>query len=161
MLLLEPYLRESLSCRPPNYHIPVTNNPIYLDPIIVQEDMPTLSQGLIQVPNEISDHCATYVHIPFEYPLHDTFTRNVWIYKDANNELFNKKYLILIVHVFIKVLSMKQINYLQIFFFFLIFIFQETCNRQNIYLHIQTFSYILSTYWSYIYIHISLVVLIS
>ena len=46
-------------------------------------------------------------------------------------------------------------------FFFIIFIFQETCNRQNIYLHIQTFSYILSTYWSYIYIHISLVVLIS
>ena len=48
-----------------------------------------------------------------------------------------------------------------LFFFFIIFIFQETCNRQNIYLHIQTFSYILSTYWSYIYIHISLVVLIS
>ena len=51
----------------------------------------------------------------FEYPLHDTFTRNVWIYKDANYELFNKKYLILIGHVFIKVLSMKQVHYLQIF----------------------------------------------
>ena len=37
-----------------------------LDPIIVHEDMSTLSQGIIQVPNEISDHCATYVHIPFE-----------------------------------------------------------------------------------------------
>ena len=68
-----------------------------LDPIIVHEDMPTLSQGIIQMPNEISDHCATYVRIPFEYPLHDTFTRNVWIYKSANYELFNKKkYLILI-----------------------------------------------------------------
>ena len=89
-----------------------------LDPIIVHEDMSTLSQGIIQVPNEISDHCATYVHIPFEYPLHDTFTRNVWIYKDANYELFNKKYLILIGHVFIKVLSMKQVHYLQIFLFF-------------------------------------------
>ena len=52
--------------------------------------MSPLSQGIIQVPNEISDHCATYVHIPFEYPLHGTFTRNVWIYKDANYELFNK-----------------------------------------------------------------------
>ena len=52
--------------------------------------MSTLSQGIIQVPNEISDHCATYVQIPFEYLLHDTFTRNVWIYKDANYELFNK-----------------------------------------------------------------------
>ena len=39
-----------------------------LDPITVHEDMSTLSQGIIQVPNEISDHCATYVHIPFEYP---------------------------------------------------------------------------------------------
>ena len=59
------------------------------------------------MPNKISDYCTTYVHIPFEYPLHGTFTRNVWIYKDANKELFNKKYLILIGHVFIKVLSMK------------------------------------------------------
>ena len=55
----------------------------------------------------------------------------------------------------------KQLDVATSNFFFLIFIFQETCNRQNIYLHIQTFSYILSTYWSYIYIHISLVVLIS
>ena len=36
-------------------------------------------------------------------------------YKDANYELLNKKYLILIGHVFIKVLSMKQVHYLQIF----------------------------------------------
>ena len=63
----------------------------HIDHIIVHEAMSTLSQGIIQVPNEISDHCDTYVHIPFEYPLHDTFTRNVWIYKDANYELFNKK----------------------------------------------------------------------
>ena len=67
------------------------------------------------MPNEISDHCATYVHIPFEYPLHGTFTRNVWIYKDANYKFFNKEYLTLIGHVFIKVLSMKQVHYLQIF----------------------------------------------
>ena len=78
-----------------------------LDPIIGHEDISPLSQWIIQVPNKISDYCTTYVHIPFEYPLHGTFTRNVWIYKDANKELFNKKYLILIGHVFIKVLSMK------------------------------------------------------
>ena len=30
-----------------------------LDPIIVHKDMSPLSQGIIQVPNEISDHCAT------------------------------------------------------------------------------------------------------
>ena len=40
--------------------------------------------------NEISDHCATYVHITFEYPLHGTFTRNVWIYKDESYELYSK-----------------------------------------------------------------------
>ena len=62
-----------------------------LDPIIGHEDMSPLSQGIIQVPNEISDHCATYVNIPFEYPLHGTFTRNVWIYKYKNYYFFNKK----------------------------------------------------------------------
>ena len=67
------------------------------------------------MPNKISDHCATYVHIPFEYPLHGTFTRNVWIIKNKNDKLFNKKYLIVIGHVYIKVLSMKQAHYLQIF----------------------------------------------
>ena len=49
-----------------------------------------------------------YVHKPFEYQLHATFTRNVWIHKDA-------KYPILIGCVFIQVLSMKQLHYLQIF----------------------------------------------
>ena len=86
-----------------------------LDPTIVNEDMSALSQWIIQLPNKISGHCATYVHIPFNYPLHDNFTRNELIYKDANYELFNKKYLILIGHVFIKVLSMKQVHYLQVF----------------------------------------------
>ena len=61
-----------------------------LDPIIVHGDMSPLNQGIIEVPNEISDHCATYVHITFEHSLHGTCTRNVWIYKDANYELFSK-----------------------------------------------------------------------
>ena len=51
-----------------------------------------LNQGIIKVPPEIlSDHCATYVYVPFEYPLHGTFTRNAWRYKDANYEMFNEK----------------------------------------------------------------------
>ena len=61
-----------------------------LDPIIVHENMSPLSQGIIRVPNEISNHCATHVHISFEYPLHGTFTRIVWIYEDANYELVKK-----------------------------------------------------------------------
>ena len=61
-----------------------------LDPMILHEDMSPLNQGIIKVPAEISDHSATYVHVPFEYQLNGTFTRNVWIYKYANYELFNK-----------------------------------------------------------------------
>ena len=37
------------------------------------------------------------------------------MYKFANYELFNRKYLNLTGHVFIKVLSMKQVHYLQMF----------------------------------------------
>ena len=62
-----------------------------LDPIILHNDMSQLNQGIIKVPPDISDHCATYVHLPFEYPVHGTFTRNVWMFKNANFELFNKK----------------------------------------------------------------------
>ena len=55
-----------------------------LDPIILHEDMSHLSQSTIQIPSEINDHCehcATYVYIPFEYPLHRSFTRNILILK--------------------------------------------------------------------------------
>ena len=53
--------------------------------------MSPLNQGIIKVPPDISDHCATYVYLPFEYPVHGTFTRIVWMYKNANFELFKKK----------------------------------------------------------------------
>ena len=53
-----------------------------LDPIILHEDMTPLNQGIINAPSEISDHCGTYVYLPFAYPLHGTFTRNVWMYKE-------------------------------------------------------------------------------
>ena len=62
-----------------------------LDHIILHEDMSPVNQGIIKVPPAISDHCATYVYLPFEYSVHGTFTRNVWMYKNANYELFNKK----------------------------------------------------------------------
>ena len=63
----------------------------FLDPIILHEDMLPLTQGIIRVPPEISVHSATYVHLQFEYKLHRTFTRNIWMYKYANYELFNKR----------------------------------------------------------------------
>ena len=62
-----------------------------LDHIILHEDRSPLFQGIIRVPPDISDHCATYVYVPFEYTEHGSFTRNVCMYKNANYELFNKK----------------------------------------------------------------------
>ena len=59
-----------------------------LDHIILHQDMSPLNQSIIKVPPAISDHCATYVYLPFEYPVHGTFTRNVWMYKNANYEFF-------------------------------------------------------------------------
>ena len=53
--------------------------------------MSPLNQGIIKVPSDISDHCDTYVYLSFEYPVHETFNRNVWMNKKANYELFNKK----------------------------------------------------------------------
>ena len=81
-----------------------------LDPIILHEDMSPLNQGIIKVLPEISD-----VHVPFEYELNGNFTRNVWMYKYANYELFNKKYLNLIGYVFKRVLQVKLVCYLQMF----------------------------------------------
>ena len=37
-----------------------------LDPITLHDDMSPLNQGIIRVPPDISDHCATYVNLPFE-----------------------------------------------------------------------------------------------
>ena len=62
-----------------------------LDPIILHEEMSPLIQSIIRVPPDISDHCAPYVYWPFKYPMHGSFTRNVWMYKNANYELFDKK----------------------------------------------------------------------
>ena len=81
-----------------------------LDPIILHEDMSPLNQGIIKVLPEISD-----VHVPFEYELNGNFTRNVWMYKYANYELFNKKNLNLIGYIFKKVLQVKLVCYLQLF----------------------------------------------
>ena len=74
-----------------------------LGPIIFHEDMSPLNQGTIKEPPEISDHSATYVRVPFEYQLNGIFTRNVWMYKYANYELFKK------------VLLVKLVYYLQMF----------------------------------------------
>ena len=62
-----------------------------LDPILLHQNMSPLIQGIIRVPPDKSDHFATYLYLPFEHPVHESFTRNIWLYKNANYELFNKK----------------------------------------------------------------------
>ena len=74
-----------------------------LDPIILHDDMPPLNQGINKVPPDISDHCATYVYLPFEYPVHGTFTRNVWMYKMPILNCLTKNSPNLTGHVFIRV----------------------------------------------------------
>ena len=49
--------------------INVINNPtrqnVILDPILIPNDMEVSDSGIITLPQEISDHSATYVSIPF------------------------------------------------------------------------------------------------
>lgn len=62
-----------------------------LDPIITPFDQIILDSGVMDMPPNISDHSATYVTIPFDYILHNTFKRKIWLYKRANyTELDNK-----------------------------------------------------------------------
>ena len=55
-----------------------------LDPILISFDQTVLDSGTLQVPPDISDHRATFLTLPFEYNLHYTFKRKIWIYKQAN-----------------------------------------------------------------------------
>lgn len=62
-----------------------------LDPVIIDFDQIVLDSGVLQVPPHISDHAATFCSIPFDYHLHHTYKRKIWLYKKANYvELENK-----------------------------------------------------------------------
>ena len=50
-----------------NIIIELTRQHAILDPIIIPEDFPFLDSGTIDVPNNISDHKATYIKLPFQY----------------------------------------------------------------------------------------------
>lgn len=52
-----------------------------LDPIVIQSTMRVLHCGVIDIPNEISDHFATYILLPFSYNHSTAFKRTVWLYK--------------------------------------------------------------------------------
>ena len=59
-----------------------------LDPVLTSFEQTVLDSGILQVPLEISDHFATFVTLPFEYSVHHTYKRKIWIYRQANyNEI--------------------------------------------------------------------------
>ena len=69
-----------------------TRKNTFLDPVIIH--MSYLHQGILEIQPNISDHHATCVYLLFyKFPLHSSFTRNVWIHKQANFKLLNNKIL--------------------------------------------------------------------
>ena len=67
-----------------------TRQQAILDPIIITEDLPFLDAGTIGVPNNISDHKATYLNLPFHYSTNYSYNRQVWLYKKANFALLKE-----------------------------------------------------------------------
>ena len=68
-----------------------TRQDAILDPIVIPDDMHYLDAGILSTPDNISDHKATYVILPFQYNLQGSFTRLVWLYKKANFDLLKEK----------------------------------------------------------------------
>ena len=62
-----------------------------LDPVILPFDKQVLDSGTLIVPETISDHSATYLTVPFEYPLSTSYKRTVWLYSKGNYKLLSDK----------------------------------------------------------------------
>lgn len=60
-----------------------------IDPIIVPDDFNVLNSGVLSIPEEISDHRATYAILPFSYNLAKCYERHIWSYKRANFKQLN------------------------------------------------------------------------
>ena len=52
-----------------------------LDPILVPLEYPVLDKGELELPALISNHKATFLTIPFDYPITFTYKRRVCLYK--------------------------------------------------------------------------------
>ena len=68
-----------------------TRQQAILDPIIITEDLPFLDSGTLDVPDNISDHKATYITLPFQYDTEGAFSRLIYLYKKANFTLLKQK----------------------------------------------------------------------
>ena len=62
-----------------------------LDPILVPLEYSVLDKGVFELPALISDHKATFLTIPFDYPLTSTYKRRVWLYKRGNYQELKEK----------------------------------------------------------------------
>ena len=59
--------------------------------LIITEDLPFLDSGTLDVPDNISDHKATYITLPFQYDTEGAFSRLIYLYKKANFTLLKQK----------------------------------------------------------------------
>ena len=67
-----------------------TRQQAILDPIIIPEDLPFLDSGSLDVPDNINDHKATYITLPFQYDTERAFNRLSYLYKNANFTLIKQ-----------------------------------------------------------------------
>ena len=71
-------------------NVPTRQNAL-LDPILIPNDMEYSDSGTLPLPQAISDHCATYISIPFPYELQKCYERTIWLYNRTNFESLNQK----------------------------------------------------------------------
>ena len=62
-----------------------------LDPILIPSEYSVLDKGVVDLPRSISDHKATFITIPFEYPGSTSYKRLVWLYSRGNYQELRDK----------------------------------------------------------------------
>ena len=75
-----------------------------LDPILVSYSSNVFDSGVIEIPNNISEHQATFLYAPFRYIHPNVYKRKVWFYKRAdyetlNNMILNHDWSFIVTHV--------------------------------------------------------------
>ena len=68
-----------------------TRQQAILDPIIITEDLPFLDSGTLDVSDNISDHKATYITLPFQYDTEGAFSRLIYLYKKGKFYIIKTK----------------------------------------------------------------------
>ena len=54
-------------------------------------EYPVLDKGVFELPALISDHKATFITIPIDYPITSTYKRGVWLYKRGTYQELKEK----------------------------------------------------------------------